>query len=114
MIHILTKWFLAAFAVMLAAYLVPGISVTTFTVALFVAALMGIVNITLKPLILLLTLPLTILTLGLFAFVVNAFFFWLLARFVEGFAVDGFIAALLGSVIVSVVTHVGSRIISGK
>lgn len=83
--------------------LVPGIDVSGFYAALVVAILLGIINITLKPLLFILTLPVTILTLGLFSFVINAILLKFVATIVKGFEINGFIPALLGSLIISLV-----------
>lgn len=98
-------------AILLVAYIIPGITVDGFVTALIVAFVLGVINVTVKPVLFVLTLPITILTLGLFAFVLNALFLWFVASFVEGFAVDSFLAALLGSVVISVVTSLGYRLI---
>lgn len=91
-------------AVFIAAYILPGIRVDTFTTALVVAVVLGIVNTFLKPLLILLTLPITILTLGLFTFVINAFLVVLVGALVPGFYVQGFASALLFSLLVSLVS----------
>lgn len=80
-----------------------GISVASLYTAIVVAILWGIIGLTIKPLLNLLALPITILTFGLFSLVINALLFWLLATFVKGFVVAGFIPALLGSVVLSAV-----------
>jgi putative membrane protein len=95
-----------AVALLLIAHFIPGISVANFTTALVVALVWGLVGLTVRPLLGLLTLPITILTLGLFSFVLNALLFWLVAVFVPGFEVSGFIPALEGSVILSVLTGI--------
>jgi len=99
------------FALLLAAYLVPGFVVDTLYAAAIVALILGVINITLKPLVLLIALPLQILTLGLFTFVVNAAFLLFIASFIEGFSIAGnfaeqFIAALLGGLIITAVLWV--------
>lgn len=109
--HLLIKWLIGALAVLGAAYFIPGIAVASFYTALIVAALWGIVNVIVKPILLILTLPLTILTLGLFTFVINALLFWFLGTVVKGFIVDGFIAAFLGALFVSVVSFIGNKIL---
>lgn len=96
------------FALLLAAYLIPGFVVDSLYPAAIVAVILGIINITLKPLVLLIALPLQIITLGLFTFVVNALFLLFIASFVEGFALTGavleqFVAALLGGLVIAVV-----------
>lgn len=90
-------------AVLVAGYLVPGVVIASFGTAIVVAIILGIVNAVVKPLLVLLTLPITVLTLGLFLFVINALMVLLVARIVPGFAVNGFLAALLFSILVSLV-----------
>jgi putative membrane protein len=92
----------------LAAALVPGIEIRGLGTLLFAALLMGVVNALLRPLIILVTLPLTIVTFGLFLLVVNAAMFGLVARLLSGFDVAGFWAALFGWLIVSMVSAVSS------
>ena len=111
MVHLLTKWLIGALAVLGAAYFIPGIAVASFYTALIVAVLWGVVNIIVKPILVILTLPITILTLGLFTLVINAFLFWFLGTIVKGFSVDGVIAAFLGALFVSVVSFVGNKIL---
>ncbi len=91
-------------AVLIAAYIIPGVSVASIWVALTVAVALGILNISLKPFLLLFTLPLNILTLGLFTFVINVFLIYLVSALVSGFAVAGFIPALLFSLVLSLVS----------
>lgn len=93
-------------AVLVAAEFIPGFQVASFYTAAIVAILLGVVGITLRPILLLVTLPINILTLGLFSFVINAAILLLLASFVEGFAIDGFIPALVGAVIIAAVQWV--------
>ena len=100
MIFIL-KWLLSAAALLAVAYLYPGVVVTSFTAALIAAAVLGILNTIVKPLLVLLTLPVTIITLGLFIFVINALMFWAAASLLDGLKVNGFLAALIGSLIYS-------------
>jgi putative membrane protein len=78
-----------------------GVVVTSFTGALIAAAVLGVLNTVLRPLLVLLTLPVTVVTLGLFMFVINALMFWAAASLVSGLSVNGFWAALIGSVIYS-------------
>lgn len=109
--NIITRFLLIVLAVLLSAYLVPGVSVDSLTTALVVALLLGVINLTLKPLFIILTLPFNILTLGLFTFVINALLFWFVASFVEGFSVSGFIPAFIGALIVSLVSSVGNKMV---
>ena len=98
---LIVRWLLLAAALLLVAYLYPGVSVTNFGAAMIAALVLGLLNTLLRPLLVLLTLPVTLLTLGLFLFVINAAMFYLAARVLDGFAVSGFVAALIGSLIYS-------------
>tara|TARA_B100000745_G_scaffold17100_2_gene12156 strand:- start:4414 stop:4740 length:327 start_codon:yes stop_codon:yes gene_type:complete len=89
---------------------IPGIDVESFYTALIVAILLGLANITIKPLLTILTLPIHLVTFGLSAFLVNAGIFWFLSTFIEGFSVAGFIPALLGSLAISLAGALGSRL----
>lgn len=92
-----------AIAVFVAASILPGVTVDSFFTSLIVAVFLGIVNTFLKPVLHLIALPITILTLGLFALVINALLVLLVARIVPGFQVDGFLTAILFSVVLSIV-----------
>lgn len=102
---LLIHWIVSAVAILIAAYLIPGIT-TTLVGALVLAVVLAIINVFLKPVITLLTLPLNIITLGLFSLVINALLVMLAAAIVPDFAVDGFWAALLFSIVVSLVNAV--------
>jgi putative membrane protein len=99
---LIVRWMLLAAALLLVAYLYPGVTVSSFGSAMIAALVLGLLNTLLRPLLILLTLPVTLLTLGLFLFVINAAMFYLAARVLDGFAVSGFVAALIGSLIYSV------------
>ena len=99
---LILKWLLSAAALLAVAYLYSGVVVTSFTGALIAAAVLGALNMVVRPILVLLTLPVTVVTLGLFLFVVNALMFWAAASLVSGLSVSGFGAALLGSLIYSV------------
>lgn len=101
MSRFLVRWVLLAGALLLVAYLYPGVTLGGFGSALLVAAVLGLLNTVLRPVLVLLTLPVTLITLGLFLFVINAALFWLAATALEGFAVRGFGAALVGSLLYS-------------
>jgi len=92
-------WFISALAILISAYLLPGIMISGFFVAFVTAIVLGFVNVFLRPLLILLTLPITILSMGLFALVVNALLIMLTGAIVPGFYVDGFFSALLFSII---------------
>ena len=98
---LIVRWLLLAAALLLVAHLSPGVSVNSFGAALVAALVLGLLNILVRPLLVLLTLPVTVLTLGLFLFVINALMFWAAAGVLDGFNVNGFAAALIGSVIYS-------------
>lgn len=102
----LLRWLLLAAALLLVAYLYPGVAVKSYGSALLAAAVLGLLNTLLRPLLVLLTLPVTVLTLGLFLVVINAAMFWLAAQMLEGFHVAGFLAALIGSLIYSLLSLV--------
>ena len=99
---IIVRWLLLAAALLLVAHLYPGVSVASFGSALIAALVLGLFNTLVRPLLVLLTLPVTLLTLGLFLFVINALMFWAAASVLDGFNVAGFSAALIGSLIYSV------------
>jgi putative membrane protein len=98
---LIVKWLLSASALLAVAQIYSGVEVTGFAVALLAAFVIGLFNIFLRPIMIVLTLPVTLLTLGLFLFVINALLFWAAASILEGFHVQGFAAALLGSLIYS-------------
>jgi len=98
---LILRWLLLAAALLLVAYLYPGVTITSFASALIAAFVLGLLNTIVRPLLVLLTLPVTLLTLGLFLFVINALMFWAAASLLAGFNVNGFTAALIGSVIYS-------------
>ena len=99
---LIAKWLLAACALLLVAYIYPGVQVQGYGAALIAAAVIGLFNVLLRPVLVVLTLPVTIVTLGLFLFVINALLFWAASGVLQGFTVNGFWAALLGSLIYSV------------
>jgi len=97
------KWFLSAVAILIAAYLLPGVVVASFWTALIVALVIGLLNLVIKPILVILTLPINLLTLGLFTFVINALIVMLAAGIVPGFQSGGFINALLFSLILTII-----------
>jgi putative membrane protein len=112
MINLLARVFIIAFALLVAEYFIPGITITDTTTALVAALVLALLNLLVKPVLFILTLPITIITLGLFSFFINAGLFWFAAYAIEGFAVTSFWAALFGSLIVSVVNSIGSRFLA--
>ena len=111
---LLLRWFLSALALLAVAYLYPGVRIDGFFAAVVAALVLGLVNAIVRPILVILTLPVTILTLGLFLFVINALMFWLVAEVVKGFTVTGFAAALIGSLLYSVITILVSWLVGGK
>lgn len=101
---LIIRWILFALALLFVAWIVPGIHVEGFKAALFAAFVIGLVNIFIRPLFVILTIPITILTLGLFIFIINALLFLLVAHVVPGFQVDSFFSALLGSILLSIIS----------
>lgn len=99
---LILKWLLSASALLTLTYLYSGVQVSSFSTALLASFAIGLLNIVLRPLLILLTLPVTVLTLGLFLFVINAIVFWASSGLIAGFSVNGFGAALLGSFFYSV------------
>ena len=114
MITLLVRWILNAAALLLVAYLYPGVSVESFFAAAIAALVLGLINAVVRPILVILTLPATILTLGLFIFVINALLFWFVAEIVHGFRVTGFGAALLGSILYSIFTLLTSWLLLGR
>ncbi|WP_298434815.1 phage holin family protein [Ottowia sp.] len=98
---LILKWLLSAAALLLVAYLYPGVQVASFGAALIAALVIGLLNMLVRPVLVVLTIPITILTLGLFLFVINALMFWAASGILAGFHVSGFMAALIGSLIYS-------------
>ena len=99
--RLIIQWLLSATALLALTHLYSGVQVASFSTALLAAFIIGLLNILLRPLLIILTLPVTVLTLGLFLFVINALIFWASSELIEGFQVRGFGAALLGSLFYS-------------
>ena len=98
---LIVRWLLLAAALLLVANVYPGVTVSIYGSAMWAALVLGLLNTLVRPLLVLLTLPVTLLTLGLFLFVINALMFWWAASVFDGFKVTGFGAALVGSLIYS-------------
>jgi putative membrane protein len=101
MLKLLLKWLLSAAALLLVAYVYSGVQVQTFTAAMIAALVIGLFNTIVRPILVVLTFPVTLVTLGLFLFVINALMFWAASGVLDGFQVRGFLAALIGSLIYS-------------
>lgn len=108
----LIRWLVNAVALYLTTRIVPGVQVPNFGAAVLAALVLGIVNAVLRPIILLLTLPLNILTLGLFTFVVNAFMLWIVAVTTHQLVLTSVGAALIGAIVLSVISFLLSRLVA--
>lgn len=106
-------WLLNAVALLLVPYIVPGVHIETFFSALIAVVILGLVNAVIRPIFILLTLPVTLLTLGLFLFVINALLFWFAGDILRGFRVDGFVAALFGSIVYSLASWAFATLLQG-
>ena len=109
---IITRIAITALALLIVAKLPTGVHIAGLTGALVAAVVLGILNTLARPLLVILTLPITILTLGLFILVINAALFYVTATFIDGFAVDSFWAALLGSILVSIISSIANRFVA--
>ena len=98
---LLFKWLLSALALLAVTYFYSGVQVTNFGSALIAAAVIGLLNMVVRPVLVVLTLPVTVITLGLFLFISNALMFWAASGLLAGFHVNGFVSALIGSLIYS-------------
>jgi len=103
---LLLVWLINAVALMAVTYLLPGIAVSSFVTALIAALVLGLINALIRPILVLLTLPVTILTLGLFIFVINGLLFWWVGSFIDGFHVSGFWSAMFGAIVYSIISWV--------
>jgi putative membrane protein len=112
--RLLLRWLISAAAVFVLPQLFASIEVQSFFVALLVAVVLGFLNAVIRPILILLTLPVTLLTLGLVIFVLNALLFWFVGSFVPGFHVDGFWPALWGSIVYSLITFILNLMVFGE
>lgn len=108
------RWLINALLLLLIAYLLQGIEVISLYIALIAAAILGLVNALIRPIIILITLPINIITLGLFTLVINTLLFWFVASFLEGFSISGFWSAFWGSLILSVGSWLSNKFIYSK
>jgi putative membrane protein len=102
--RILLKWLINALGLLLTTYVVKGIEVTGFSALFLAAALLGILNALIRPILIILTLPINIITLGLFTLVINGIMLWLVAMIIKGFVIQGFWPAMVGALIISLVS----------
>lgn len=112
--HILTRVVISALTVMAIANIVPGVLVDNIYWALLVAVVLGLLNVLVKPVLVLLTLPITVVTLGGFLLVLNALLFWFAGYVLPGFHVDGFLAAFVGALFLSVVSYLVNHLLLPK
>lgn len=114
MVAFVLRWFITAIAVLVAERLLPGIQCSGWGTLLGASLLLGIINAFVRPVLLLLSLPFIIVTMGLFILVVNALLLWLVANIIPGFYVDGFWNAFFGSIIISLVSWILSSFFRGS
>lgn len=110
----LMKLIITVFSVIIGAYFIPGVFIASPWAALWTALILGLVNIFIKPFLVLITLPINFISLGLFSFVINAPMIMLVASIVQGFSVSGFVAALIFSIFLSLLTSILNNFISDK
>lgn len=113
-VRLLITWLINAAALFALPYIMQSIRVENFASALFAALILGLVNTLIRPILVLLTLPVTLLTLGLFIFIINGLLFWLVANFVKGFTVAGFWPAVGGALLYSIISWALSSLILEK
>jgi putative membrane protein len=112
--RLLLVWLVNALALLALPYVFPWVKVDSFTAALIAALALGLINALVRPVLILLTLPATLLTLGLFIFVINGLLFWWVGSFVEGFHVGGFWSAMFGAIVYSLISWVLSSLLPRK
>lgn len=112
--RLLIIWLINAVALFALPYIMQSIRVESFSAALFAALVLGLVNALIRPILVLLTLPVTVLTLGLFIFVINGLLFWFVGNFVKGFHVAGFWSAVAGAILYSIISWALSSLLLEK
>jgi putative membrane protein len=112
--RLLLVWLINAAALFALPFLLPSIKVDSFTAALIAALVLGLINTFIRPLLILLTLPVTLLTLGIFIFVINGLLFWFVGSFVSGFQVAGFRPAFFGAILYSIISWALSALLIKK
>ncbi|MEI6722520.1 MAG: phage holin family protein [Betaproteobacteria bacterium] len=111
--NLLLVWLINALALLVLPYVVPSVQVDGFVTALVAALVLGFVNTLLRPVLVLLTLPVTLVSLGLFIFVINGLLFWMVANLLDGFHVEGFGSAVLGAIVYAVISWAASALVFG-
>jgi putative membrane protein len=114
MIRLLVVWLINAAALFLLPYVFPWVSVDTYWTALIAALVLGLINTLIRPLLVILTLPATVLTLGLFIFVINGLLFWWVGSFIDGFRVGGFWPGVFGAIVYSLISWVLSSLLLSR
>lgn len=109
--YLFIRWLITAVAILITAYLISGVEVSGLWAALWVAVFLGLFNVILRPVLILLTLPLNILTLGLFTFVINALLALLVSTIIQGFYVEGLLSAILFSIVLSAISYILNTLI---
>jgi len=109
--NILFKWIITTIAIIASSYIVPGVEISGIWTAIWLAVILGLINIIIKPIIIILTLPINIITLGLFTFFINAFIILFASSIVKGFDVHGFWRAMLFSIILLIVSYILNKLI---
>ena len=112
--RLILTWLINAVALIAVPYIMKSITVDSFTTALVVALILGLINTLIRPILVLLTLPVTILTLGLFIFVINGLLFWAVGSFVDGFHVAGFWSGVFGAIVYSIISWALSSLLMPK
>jgi len=110
----LARWLVNSLILLLITYLIPGIGIESFWTAILAALVLALINALIRPLFVVLTLPITVITLGLFILVINALLFWLASAVVPGFDISSFWAAFLGALLFSVMSWLTNQFIKGK
>jgi len=113
-VRLLLVWLINAAALLGVSYLMPSIQIASFGAALVAALVLGLINAVIRPLLVLLTLPVTVITLGLFIFVINGLMFWMASAILDGFKVADLWSGILGAIVYSVISWLLSALIMGK
>jgi putative membrane protein len=111
MLNMLIGWIINIGALLALPYILSGVSIKAWTTAALVAVVLGFLNIIIKPILIILTLPINIISIGLFTFVINGFLFWLTARMIDGFNVASFWWAVAGAIVYSLITWAVSSLL---
>jgi putative membrane protein len=109
--HLIKQTVVTALSLVVVAHIVPGIHFTGLVALLLAAVVLGLLNALVRPILVILTLPVTILTLGLFLFVINGFVLYLTAYFVTGFSVSGWLPAIIGSLLIALISSIVNRLV---